>query len=459
MKIKKKSLIVYFLAVLFLSSLVSASISVEKVEKAGVIIAEINNPAVYDFIITSNSPDTVEIYSLVGVSMSPKGAFDIPMGKSTIEVKAYPSKELREREGSLTFQYQIKHSNGVYQDNLEAKIVSINQAIEIKPSNLKPGEANAVVAIKNTQNTNIEDISITLDSQFFKKQQVISLKPYESKNITIALDNEKIKRLNAGPYIVTAEISLGKAYAKINGVLNYLEKQGTSIKTDNTGFIVRNSNTIKANEGNVVVQDSIEAQRDIISRLFTSYSISPTAVERNGLLVNYLWTHELKPGESWNVNVTTNYTLPFLLILLVGIISSLVGFYSRTNVNVSKSVSFVRTKGGEFALKVRLSVRAKNHVDNIQLIDRLPGVTQLYEKYGTRPDKIDMQTRRLFWNISRLQAGEERSFSYIIYSKINPMGRFELPSATAVYEKDGKMHEVLSNRAFFASETARGEEN
>ena len=42
---------------------------------------------------------------------------------------------------------------------------------------------------------------------------------------------------------------------------------------------------------------------------------------------------------------------------------------------------------------------------------------------------------------------------------MNPMGRFELPAATAIYEKDGKMHEILSNRAFFASETARGEEN
>jgi hypothetical protein len=381
------------------------------------------------------------------------------MGKSTIEVKAYPSKELREREGSLTFQYQIKHSNGVYQDNIEAKIVSINQAIQIKPFNLKPGEANVIVEIRNTQNTNIEEMSITLDSQFFKKQQVVSFKPYESKNITIALDADKIKKINAGPYIVTAEISLGKAYVKITGVLNYLERQGTSIKTDNTGFIVRSTNTIKTNEGNVVVQDSIEAQRDIISRLFTSYSVSPTAVERKGLMVKYLWTHELKPGDSWNVSVTTNYTLPFLLILLVVMISSLVSIYSRTNVSVAKSVSFVRTKGGEFALKVRLSVRAKNHVDNIQLIDRLPGVTQLYEKYGTRPDKIDAQTKRLFWNIPKLQAGEERSFSYIIYSKINPMGRFELPAAAALYEKDGKMHEVLSNRAFFASETVRGEDN
>lgn len=458
MGIEKRSLILFLVALFLFSSFASASISVEVVEKSNIIIAELDNPAVYDFIIDSNSQDTIEIFSLVGVSMSPKGSFDVPISKTTVEVKAYPKKELREREGFLTFEYQIKHANGLYKNSLEAKIVSINQAIEVKPFNLKPGDSSAVIQIKNTQNTYIEDISLTLDSEFFEKQTILSLTPYESKNVTIPLDSDRIKKLSAGPYIITAEISLNKAHAKITGILNYLERQGTSIKADTSGFIVRTSETVKTNEGNVVVQDSIEASRDIISRLFTSYSVSPAVVERKGLSVKYLWTKELKPGESWDVKITTNYTLPFLLILLVVIISSLVGFYSRTNIAVSKSVSFVRTKGREFALKVRLSVRAKNHVDNIQLIDRLPGVTQLYEKYGTRPDKIDAQTKRLFWSIPRLQAGEERSFSYIVYSKINPMGRFELPAATAVYEKDGKIHEVLSNRAFFVSETANSNE-
>lgn len=455
----KKSLILIVFVIIALSMFVSASVSVEKINKGNVIISELNNPAVYDFIITSDRPDTIEIYSLVGVSMSPRGAFDIPMGKSTIEVKAYPEKKLRQNEGSLTFQYQIKHETGVFEDSLEAEVVPISKAIVIKPFNLKPGDTDAIVQITNTQNTYIEEISVTLDSEFFKKQDIVSLKPYESKNITIALDSEKIKKLTAGPYIVTAEVSLDKAYAKISGVLNYLEKQGTSINTETSGFIVRTTNTMKTNEGNVVVEDSISAQKDIISRLFTSYSISPSATQRNGLVVKYLWTKELKPGDTWNVSVTTNYTLPFLLIVLIVIISFLVSVYSSTNVNVKKTVSFVRTKGGEFALKIRLSVSAKNHVDNIQLIDRLPGVTQLYEKFGTKPDKIDGATRRLFWNISRLQAGEERVFSYIVYSKMNPMGRFELPAATAVYEKDGKMHEVLSNKAYFASETADSAED
>lgn len=454
---KKRFMPIFFAMIILFSVFVSA-ISVEKVDKGSVIISELNNPAVFDFIIDLNKLDNIEIFSLVGVSMSPKGAFSIPMGKSTIEVRAFPNKELRQREGFLNFEYQIKHESGVYQDSLQVQIVPIAKAIEIHPANLKPGEQNAFIAVKNTQNTNIEGLSLTINSEFFKKQEIISLKPYESINISVPVDYEKSKKLTAGPYIVTAEISLGKAYAKINGVMNYLEKQGTSIKKDSSGLIVRKVTTTKTNEGNVIIQDYITTEKDIVSRLFTDYSVAPSAVKRSGLGVEYLWGKELKPGESWSVAVTTNYTLPFLLVVLVFIIAFLARVYSSTNVSVGKTCSFVRTKGGEFALKVRLSVRAKKNVNHIQLVDRLPGVAQLYEKYGTKPDRVDIESKRLFWNISELQAGEERVFSYIIYSKVKPMGRFELPPATAVYETDGKVHEVFSNRAYFASETAVGEE-
>ena len=71
------------------------------------------------------------------------------------------------------------------------------------------------------------------------------------------------------------------------------------------------------------------------------------------------------------------------------------------------------------------------------------------------PDKIDPATKRLFWNLDRLNAGEERIYSYIIFSKVRVVGRFELPAATAVYLREGKTENVLSNRAFFVSETAR----
>jgi len=80
-------------------------------------------------------------------------------------------------------------------------------------------------------------------------------------------------------------------------------------------------------------------------------------------------------------------------------------------------------------------------------------MVKVFERYGSiNPDKVDTQNRRLEWNIQALGKGEERVLSYIIYSKIGVVGRFELPSAEAVYEFNGQIKEVRSNRAFFVNE-------
>ena len=151
----------------------------------------------------------------------------------------------------------------------------------------------------------------------------------------------------------------------------------------------------------------------------------------------------------------TNYTFPFILLLLIIASGFLAHRYSRTNVVAQKQVTHVRTKSGQFAVKVQIAIRARTDVKNIQVIDRLPGMMKLYDKFGTKPSKLDATTRRMFWNIDHLRTGEERVVSYIIYSTVSVVGRLELPPALVVFEHNGALHEVPSNRAFFLAETVR----
>ncbi len=452
----QKGVVLALILLVLCASGVSA-LSVVTRDQGSVVIAELENPALYSFSFTSDRSDSIELFSLVGVTFSPRGTFDISAGTSTIQVQAFPNKELRSRPSSYNIEYQIKYTGGVYKDTLPIKIVALQDAVELHPQPLPLGSDTALITLTNVQNTNLQDVAFTFSSAFFTKQEVLSLQPYESKNISITLNKEKVAKLTAGPYVVTAEVSLGKAYTRIEGVLTYLEKQGTSISSESSGFLIRKTTTTKMNNGNTVVDDSVTVRRDIVSRLFTSFSLEPAQTKRSALFVTYTWNRQLQPGESWAVTTTTNYTLPFLFVLLVIVIVFFVKLAGRSHVAVAKKVSFVRTKGGEFALKVQLSVKARNHIDRLQLVDRLPGMTMLYEKYGTKPDRVDALTRRLFWDIPSLQAGEERVFSYIVYSKINVVGTFELPAATIVYEKEGKTHEALSNRAFFMNEATAEE--
>ena len=48
-----------------------------------------------------------------------------------------------------------------------------------------------------------------------------------------------------------------------------------------------------------------------------------------------------------------------------------------------------------------------------------------------------------------------RVFTYIIYSKIGVVGKFELPEAKVIYEKGGKVKETTSNKSFYVNEYAK----
>ncbi|MBS3090103.1 hypothetical protein J4461_04485 [Candidatus Pacearchaeota archaeon] len=448
----KRLIFLSILSLLIIPSVIAA-ISVEKIDKGSVVIAELDNPAVFDFIITNNGQaDSVEIFSLLGVSFSPRGTFEIQTGKTTIEVKAYPNKAIRKIPGPYIFEYQIKGRES-FKDTLTITIAKLEDTITIEGSNFKPGDTMVNVTFANVQNTYINNMKVSLRSEFFDESRIISFKPYESQTFSIPINMEKARKLNAGRYILSASVTLEDANARIEGILNYLEQQGTSISTISDGIIVKQTTIKKTNEGNTQLTDTITTKRDVLTRLFTSYSREPLSEKRSGLIVEYQWEENLTPGESWFVTTTTNYTLPFILLLLIVVVGLLVSRYSRTHVKVIKEVSYVKTRGGQFALKVRVSIKARSHVDSVQLVDRLPGMTKLYEKFGTKPDKFDSSTRRLFWNIDRLEAGEERVFSYIVYSTIDILGRYELPPAVAVFEKGGDTHEIISNRAFFVSDS------
>jgi hypothetical protein len=126
---------------------------------------------------------------------------------------------------------------------------------------------------------------------------------------------------------------------------------------------------------------------------------------------------------------------------------------------VKKTVQQVRTRGGEFALRVNLKVKARDYVEKIRIVDRIPSMVKLFDQYGlTKPDRIDERLKMLEWNVSGMSAGEERVFSYIVYSKIGVVGKFELPQAGAIYEYLGKIRESTSNAAYFINNGAAKEE-
>ena len=222
--------------------------------------------------------------------------------------------------------------------------------------------------------------------------------------------------------------------------------------------MIRRSIITKTNVGNTPTTVEIEVKRDVFRRLFTGHSIAPLSSDRSGVSVNYVWEQALDPGESFSVISTTNYTFPFILLILIILIGFMVKSSGRTTVELTKRVSYVKTKNDDFALKVRIRVKANKGVDNVEVADRIPPTTRLYSGFGRKPDRIQEGSGKIEWDLGSLTSGEERVISYIIYSKIRVLGRFELSPAAALYEAGGRKESVVSNRTFFMMDTAEQKE-
>ncbi len=446
----------FFLLIVLVSfAYASPDLDIQKKDKGSVVIAELENPAVFDFLITNNDgEDNFEIYSFSGVSFSPKGTFILPSGKKTIEVKAYPSKGVRGSfKGIYDFEYELRgQSSGIYKDHLAIKIVTLKDAVQLQVMPISPGEKNVEIFLVNKENTNIEDLTIKTETKFFNLDEKISLKPYEKISINKSA-NSGLIGITAGKYTSEAELSLGGSKVKLPFEIQYTEKEEIKTESVTEGFIIRTTTDRKINQGNVPATAEIIVSKNLLTRLFTHFSAEPKEVIRRGLIVEYVWSEVIGPGASLSVNVTTNYTIPLLLIIFVVFIGVVARLYFLTDVVLGKKVSLVRTRGGEFALRVVLNVRARKSVTSGQLIDHIPGMAKIYEGFGKRPDKIDEQHRRLEWNIGNMRAGEERAYSYVIYSKLRAVGRFELPVARLAYQKDGASKFVNSNKAYFVSDS------
>lgn len=444
------------IAVLLLLPLASAiNLNIEKRDSNETIIQGINQPATFNFKITNlGASDNFQFYNLLGFSMAPKGTVYFGQGEAKkVELMIYP-KENFDYRGLYTFKYFIrgKDSSEITQE-LTIKIIDLEDAFEIGSDEINPDSNSLEIYINNKENFNFEEVNVKFDSVFFEFEEIFPLEPNERKNFKVELNKEDFKKLMAGFYTLNAEITVENKKIDLEGIIKFAEKDILTTTKKDYGLLINTQIIEKKNEGNILVLSETVIKKNIFSRLFTTLSPEPDIVERYGFDVYYTWSGEIKPGETMEIIVKTNWLFPFLIILFIIAIVVLAKQYSRTDLILRKKVSFVKAKGGEFALKVSIFVHAKKHVEKISIIDKFPHLVKIYERFGgEHPKRINEKNKRIEWEFDELEEGETRILSYIIYSKIGIIGKFALPKTTAVYEKDGKIHESESNRAFFIAE-------
>ncbi len=459
MKKKAPLLFVFLLVILslnlFLISAINLDISAKPISNS--VIIDLNEPAVYELIIRNlGETDNFEIYSLVGIDITPSTPFEIKSGETkTLKIELMPQESLKtKKQLPMTFEYKIKNSkNEIQKQTLSIYILDLESSFLIQPQNINPNSEKIIISIKNNVFFNFSELKIKLTSAFFENEQTISLQPKQIKEMEIPIDKEKTKILNAGNYLMNIEIITNEKTANIESQIKFLQQEDIETTENKEGFIIQRTELIKKNTGNIKKTIEITAEKNLLSYLFTSVNPELSETEIKNFKKFYIWKKELIPNEEIKVVIKTNWFIPIFIIIFIIIAIVLIKKSVYNDLILRKKVSFVKTKGGQFALKITLIIKAKRFIERINLVDKLPHLVQLYNKFGAiEPDKIDLKNRRLEYNIESLNKDESRIFSYIVYSKIGVVGRFELPNAKATYEKDGKVKHSVSNRSFFINE-------
>ena len=450
---KKIGILLLFL--LIVPSILAIDIEVQQLSSEEIMIIGLDEPTTFNLRVTNNDDaDDFLFYTFFGAGSTPIEAVSIAKSQTKdIDFVVSPRLDLTQR-GLVIFNLFIQGEDGTKETiPLQINVLDVSSIFTIGSGEFDPDSNSLEIYIKNNINKNFDSVATKFKSPFFDLEETIPLRPYEKKNFNIQLDKEDFNQIMAGFYTLEANIIVEGAETDIEGIIKFSEKDILKTSEESHGFFIRTNTIKKSNQGNTLTDSEILIKKNIITRIFTTLSPQPDTVERNGAIVYYTWQAQIKPGETLEVVVRTNWFLPLLIIFLIVTIVVLTKKFTGTDLVLRKRVSFVHAKGGEFALKISLTVNAKKYLEKINIIDRLPAMVKVHNRFGAeQPTRVSEETKRIEWNFEKLEAGEKRNISYIIYSKIGVLGKFALPTAAAIYEKEGNIHEAESNHTFFVAE-------
>jgi len=443
-KIKKSLFFVLIFQLVFAFAFAQQTFEIEKKPIRNVWIKEFENfPLIYELKIESSMADNYKFFSLLDILISPSQIY-VDQSPKTINLSIYIRKDLP--PGKYTYTYYIKNSKEIIEDRFSFEVVNAKDIFNFSiPEKITRDDKSLKVKIKNNYNLAFDNLTLKIYNKFVDSTFDISLKPFEEKEVEATI-KENIKEELSGSKDVNIELNLyGKSYTFEKQT--YLEEY-KEIKTEQrveSIFLGKKIYVKKINTGNSVVEVTIPIELNSFEKIFAKANIKANEIKKEKDYYIYVFKKDLKPNEVFEVELSVNYgwllILPIIILLII-----LVFILRRENVEIRKDVKRVRTKSGEFALRVFINVtnKTKETLSEVALLDYLPLSLKFYEHASlTLPDKIE--GNKLYWVLGEIPSGETRSISYLCYSKIKYEGKMILPKAKVKYVLKGKKYVKESN--------------
>ena len=343
------------------------------------------------------------------------------------KVELTPNKGLRAGRYSINLRVYSRTNPKIFADHMLIVDITpyqdlVSAILEVNPNGLDPRKENLIrVNLKNMHNIELKNVNVNLNSALFEKTRTINLDPSElrGEEFKIELDEDTEK----GDY----ELNLVVSYNE-NVLVDKTErfsvgfyKEINNDEVVNEGFLTDRRKIVKSNSGNVDSKESYKERFTPFESFFTSVYPEPSSIYKQNGLVYYQWDFTLEPGESYKIEVITNYRTPLSILIVLIVVGWLAYFTLWSGVSIKKKVLTVKS-GKEIDMKIMIVIRneGKGRISNINVFDYLPEGANLPEKYGTVKPLRHKKTSRgiaLVWRLNEMVGGEERVLSYRVNVK------------------------------------------
>lgn len=323
------------------------------------------------------------------------------------------------------------------------------------PSAQDPREPLKIsVLTRNRNQLDITNMSIRISSDLFNEEYSMSLGPRKEKTKDFTFDLSPLQE--PGNYPIKVDLYYPKVDKVITSFEATLRVGGYSLitpsyETQEEWFLKKEIINLE-NLGNEEKVKEVSVPAPWPKSMFMYSEPRAERVKVDGVS-SLLWNTSLKPTETMQIVVYTNYRVPIILLILI-ILGTGAYFFFRSPVLILKEAAVVGEDSegiSEIKVRIFLKNRSRRQVHNISVTDKLPGITELIHSNHlgslkpTRITKTQKKGTLLYWDLDSLESYEERIITYRLKAKLKIVGDITLPKSRVKFDtSSGKERMTLS---------------
>ncbi|OIO66756.1 hypothetical protein COY28_04560 [Candidatus Woesearchaeota archaeon CG_4_10_14_0_2_um_filter_57_5] len=379
----------------------------------------------------------------------PYGTYSIPF-----EIGAKQEKTLQSRSAIVS----LRSADEValvraYQPTVQVDVQLPNRGL------LDPRE-EAIIAIKmdNQNPLNLSALRIVVNSQLINYNLSTRLAPLEQRTeqFRVSFDALEAPRKDQLTVVLFRDDEVLKTVRQQYEIIAYSSLSREQQEESSLLGVVHHKTLTLRNDGNIARTETVALPASWFNRLFSGAS-SGHIVKDN----QYVWSLELSPGQQVQLQVTTNYGLLVLMLVLAGAVIVLYYIYRSPLIAIKEASVDVHDERDVSEMKILLFIknRSGRQLPNVRVLDKVPHIAELTDEVivGTlRPVKMSRSSDATIveWVVPTVEPYEERIISYKIRSKLSIIGMFNLPPAMLKFKHRGDKERVVLSNALKSTECA-----